>query len=94
MLKIRLSRYGRKGKPFYRLVVTDARNKAKGAYIDNVGTYDPISSLVTIKEEAILKYLQAGAQPTNVAKSILTKNGVWKVFKANQKLNLTKLGVK
>lgn len=76
MLKIRLSRYGRKSYPFYRLVLTDARNKANGAYLANLGTYDPIKGLVSLKEEEILKYLNIGAQPTNVAKSILSKNGV------------------
>lgn len=76
MLKIRLSRYGRKNAPFYRVVVADARCKRDGAFLANVGTYDPIKGLVSLKEQQILSYLANGAQPTQVVRSLLSKNGI------------------
>ncbi|MDQ0514192.1 small subunit ribosomal protein S16 [Mycoplasmoides fastidiosum] len=81
MLKIRLTRFGRKKLPFYRVVVTDSRNRRDGAYLELLGTYDPMKDKVSLKEEAILKHLNNGAQPTDVVRSLLSKNGIWKTFK-------------
>ncbi|UUD38141.1 30S ribosomal protein S16 [Mycoplasmoides fastidiosum] len=81
LLKIRLTRFGRKKLPFYRVVVTDSRNRRDGAYLELLGTYDPMKDKVSLKEEAILKHLNNGAQPTDVVRSLLSKNGIWKTFK-------------
>ncbi|WP_391591902.1 SSU ribosomal protein S16p [[Mycoplasma] cavipharyngis] len=81
MLKIRLIRFGRTKLPFYRVVVTEAKNRRDGAYLELLGTYDPMKNHTTLKEEKILHYLNNGAQPTDVVRSLLSKNGIWKTFK-------------
>lgn len=81
LLKIRLTRFGRSKLPFYRIVVTDSRNRRDGAYFELLGTYNPMKDIVHLKEEVILKYLNNGAQPTDVVRSLLSKNGIWKTFK-------------
>ncbi|QBQ07536.1 30S ribosomal protein S16 [Spiroplasma gladiatoris] len=78
MVKIRLKRAGKKRAAFYRIVAADARVKRDGAYIELVGTYDPINGEVNLKKEVALKWLQQGAQPTDTVRNILSKEGVMK----------------
>lgn len=61
---IRLMRFGKKGQPFYRIVVLDKTRKRDGAYIEALGTYNPMTSPRTIEvNEERLKYWQSvGAQ--------------------------------
>lgn len=80
MVKIRMTRMGRHKLPFYRIVAMDSRVRRDGAYIESFGTYDPVNDKVVINEEAILKFLHNGAQPTDTAKNILQKQGIWKKF--------------
>jgi small subunit ribosomal protein S16 len=77
-VKIRLKRMGGKRKPFYRLVVMDSRNRRDGAYLDALGTYNPIAKPHDIKidEEKVLMWLGRGAELTDGARSILGKVGV------------------
>ena len=69
-LKIRLSRWGAKKRPFYRIVVADSRSPRDGRFIERVGTYNPMvprdhPERVVLKEERIRHWLGVGAQPTN-----------------------------
>ncbi len=63
-LKIRMRRQGARNRPFYRLVVTDIRTKRDGAYLENVGWYDPMAaqeSNCLLKADRIRHWLSVGA---------------------------------
>lgn len=77
-VKIRLQRHGKKGKPFYHIVVADARAKRDGKFIEKLGTYNPITNPATIElnVDSAVKWLNNGAQPTDTARSILSYKGV------------------
>ena len=80
-VKIRLTRMGAKGRPFYRIVATDSRRKRDGEYIELIGTYEPVNdSKVNINEELALKWLDRGAIPTDTVKNLFSKNGIMKKF--------------
>ena len=78
MVRLRSQRYGSKKNPFYRIVATDSRNPRDGRYIEVVGTYNPLTNPATIKfdTEKVMKWLKAGAKPTDTVKSLLTKEGL------------------
>ena len=77
-VKIRLTRLGDKKSPFYRVVVSDSRVARDGAYIDLLGTYDPLKTPAEIKldSDKAKSWLAKGAQPTDTAKSLLVQAGV------------------
>ncbi|PVX50690.1 small subunit ribosomal protein S16 [Balneicella halophila] len=76
--KIRLARHGRKGYPFYSIVIADSRAPRDGRYIEKIGTYNPNTNPATIdlKFERALYWLQEGAQPTDTARTLLSTEGV------------------
>ena len=76
-VKIRLKRIGAKKKPFYRIVVADARYPRDGRFIEEIGTYDPTSnpSKFVIDNEKALVWMKNGAQPTDTVRALLKKNG-------------------
>ncbi len=78
MLAISLMRMGSKGKPFYRLVVKEKRSKRDGAYLENVGTYNPMldPAEVNLKHDRIQYWIGVGAQPTDTVKSLIKNNPV------------------
>ncbi len=78
MLRIRLTRVGKRKQPAYRLVVTDKRNPRDGAHLEIVGHYNPLTNpaTITLKEERLVHWLQHGAQPSETAAKILTKAGI------------------
>ena len=80
MLKIRLSRVGKKKQPSYRLVVADARAARDGAFVDVVGQYDPLTTpkTVTIDGEKARAWLDKGAQPTDVVARLFAGQGISK----------------
>lgn len=82
-VKIRLTRMGKKKQPSYRVVVMDSRKPRDGAYIEQIGFYDPRQepSHVEIDNEAALKWLRNGAQPTDRARKLLEISGAWTQFK-------------
>lgn len=82
MVKIRLKRMGAKKAPFYRIVVADSRSPRDGAFIENIGTYNPLTTPAEIKidEELTLKWLNNGAIPTDTVRNILSKAGIMKKF--------------
>jgi small subunit ribosomal protein S16 len=81
-VSIRLSRFGAKKVPFYRIVVVDSKRARDGKFIEQVGTYDPRKdpSEVVLKEEALLQWLARGAQPTDTVKRFLRSSGIWQKF--------------
>ncbi|MBR0034546.1 MAG: 30S ribosomal protein S16 [Synergistaceae bacterium] len=82
-VKIRLSRQGKKKAPFYRLVVADSRSPRDGKFIELIGTYNPMTepAAVTINEERALYWLKEGALPSDTARGLLKKQGIWDKFK-------------
>jgi small subunit ribosomal protein S16 len=82
MVKIRLMRMGAKKRPFFRVVVADARSPRDGRFIENIGKYHPLShpSVIEIDEERALHWLRNGAQPTDPARVLLQKTGIWSRF--------------
>lgn len=76
--KIRLQRFGKKGRPFYHIVIADGRAPRDGRAIEKIGTYDPLSNPATIELafERALHWIQVGAQPTDTARAILSYKGV------------------
>lgn len=85
--KIRLRRMGAKKKPFYRVIVADARSPRDGRFIEEIGYYDPSTTPATIKidEEKALKWLANGAKPSDTAKSLLQKQGILAKFAETRK---------
>ncbi len=77
-VKIRLRRLGAKKAPTYRIVVADSRYPRDGRFIEEIGTYNPLTdpAAVTIDSEKALKWIKNGAQPTDTVKAILKKQGV------------------
>ena len=77
MVKIRLRRMGAKKKPFYRIVVADSLSPRDGKCIEEIGTYDPLSSPSTVKVdvERAKYWISNGAQPTDTVRALLKKSG-------------------
>ena len=77
-VKIRLRRMGAKKAPFYRIVVADSRYPRDGRFIEEIGTYNPMTepTTVTVDAEKAKKWIANGAQPTETVKSLLKKNGI------------------
>jgi small subunit ribosomal protein S16 len=80
--RIRLKRIGAHKAPFYRLVVSDSRSPRDGRFIEEIGTYNPITNpaTVNINEEKALKWLQTGAQASDTVRSLFSKAGIMKKF--------------
>jgi small subunit ribosomal protein S16 len=76
--KIRLQRHGKKGQPFYHIVIADGRAPRDGRFIEKIGTYNPLTKPagIDINFEKALQWLQNGAQPTDTARAILSYKGV------------------
>ena len=85
-VKIRLSRQGRKKAPFYRLVVADERSPRDGKFIELIGTYNPMTdpASVNINEERTLYWLKNGAIPSDTARGLLKKQGIWEKFSTKE----------
>lgn len=76
MLAISLMRMGAKGKPFYRVVVKEKRSKRDGKYIENLGTYNPMTNPAEVKlnHERIQYWIGVGAKPTETVASLIKHN--------------------
>ena len=74
-VRIRLTRLGRKKKPFYRIVVADSECPRDGKFLDVVGTYDPIQNpaAITINNDKLQNWLGKGALPTTTVESLIKK---------------------
>jgi len=77
-VKIRLKRVGAKKRPFYRVVVANSTEARDGRFIDTIGTYDPCVDppAVTLDAEKALRWLGHGAQPTDITRALLRKQGI------------------
>ena len=78
-VKIRMTRMGTKKKPYYRIVVMDSRKKRDGAYIENLGLYQPLEeeeNETKLNEERIRDWLSKGARPSHTVKVLLNKKGI------------------
>ena len=76
--KIRLQRFGKKGKPIYHIVAADSRSKRDGRSIERIGSYDPNISpaKIDINHDRALYWVQVGAIPTETVRNILSYTGV------------------
>jgi small subunit ribosomal protein S16 len=85
--RIRLKRIGSKKQPYYRLVVADQRTPRDGRTVEDLGTYGPVLDppLLQINQERVLHWLMQGAQPSDTARSILSKLGIMAAFAEAQK---------
>jgi small subunit ribosomal protein S16 len=73
MVVIRMMRVGSKKKPYFRVVVTEARTARESSFVENVGTYNPRSkpALVQINKERVQHWLQKGAKPSDSVRTLL-----------------------
>ena len=75
-VKIRLKRIGAKKRPYYRIVVADARAPRDGRFIEEIGNYDPMTKNLVVDGEKAQQWIKNGAQPTETVRSLFKKNGV------------------
>lgn len=77
-VKIRLRRIGAKKNPFYRVIIADERSPRNGRFIEEIGTYNPMTDPAEVKIDAekAKKWLGNGAQPTDTVRSLLKKSGI------------------
>lgn len=77
MLRIRLTRVGKKRQPSYRIVVSNITSKRDGRIVEQIGFYNPLVDPIayTIKEDRALYWLSVGAQPSDAVKRLLVKQG-------------------
>lgn len=84
MVKIRLTRIGRRNAPYYRLVVADSLRARDGRFIEIIGRYQPLNKntdeQITCEEDRALHWLHRGAQPTETVRSLLRRKGIMKKF--------------
>ncbi len=87
-LKIRLSRWGAKKRPFYRIVVADARAPRDGRFVEKIGTFDPLkphedASRLVLDAEKAKDWISKGAQPTDRVLKLLASVGAVEAPKRN-----------
>ena len=77
-VRIRLRRVGKKKQPQYRLVIADSRAPRDGAFIETIGTYNPLTNPATVEidEERAKAWLSKGAQPSDRATLLLASKGI------------------
>ncbi|MDF2953712.1 MAG: Ribosomal protein S16 [Thermodesulfobacterium sp.] len=77
-VRIRLMRFGRKKRPFYRVVAADSRAPRDGKFLEILGYYDPLKEPFEFKvnEEKVKKWLEKGAEPTETVRALLRKIGI------------------
>jgi small subunit ribosomal protein S16 len=76
-VRIRLQRQGKKGQPFYHIVVADGRAPRDGRFIEKLGTYNPMTNpaTVTVDVNQAVKWMRNGAQPSDTVKTLLSHKG-------------------
>jgi len=77
-VRIRLMRFGRKKRPFYRVVAADSRAPRDGKFLEVLGYYDPLKEPFEFKvdEEKVKKWLERGAEPTETVRALLRRIGI------------------
>lgn len=80
VVKIRLQKLGRRNRAYFRIVVTDARVKRQGAYLEKLGQYDPIETdlakQITVNTDRVKHWIGLGAQATEAVAHLLKKRGL------------------
>ena len=78
MIRIRLARVGKKGRPSYRIVVADVTAPRDGSYLEGIGNYDPMADppAVTLKNERASHWLSMGAVPSDAVARLMDQNGL------------------
>jgi small subunit ribosomal protein S16 len=78
MLSIRLTRTGKAHTPHYRIIVQEKRSKLGGKAVDYIGHYHPADKdkLLVIDKDKALKWLAAGAQPSDTVTNLMVKQGI------------------
>lgn len=74
MLKIRLTRTGKKHEPHFRIVVDEARSKRDGKYVAQIGHWHPKTKELVFDKKAYQKWLLVGAQPTEAVRKLFAEN--------------------
>lgn len=77
MLKIRLSRIGKKGQAYFRVVVVEHTKKPKGEYLELLGTYNPHEKVLKVEKERIEYWVSKGAQPSPTVNNLLVNYKIW-----------------
>jgi small subunit ribosomal protein S16 len=85
-VKIRLMRMGAKHQPFYRVVVADSRTPRGGRYLEALGYYNPRRepSVIQIDEDKARTWLDRGARPSDSARVLLVKTGIWERWESGR----------
>lgn len=81
MLRIRLSRAGKKNMPIYKVVVAEHSAPIKGKFVEQVGTYNPGKKDIALKADRINYWMSVGAKPSVTVHNLLVKEGVVKADK-------------
>lgn len=92
-VSMRLKRFGKKGKPTYRIVVADKKNQRDGKTIEDLGIYNPVQDPIAleIKKDRVQYWISVGAQPTKTVLRLLAQLGVVEpVVRKSSNLNVAK----
>ncbi|HJY98870.1 MAG TPA: 30S ribosomal protein S16 [Patescibacteria group bacterium] len=73
MIAIRLSRFGRKKAPFYRIVAVDSRKKTTGQVLEILGTWNPFKKVLNVKKDEVSKWVKKGAKISSTVEKLLEK---------------------
>lgn len=76
MLVIRLKRIGKKHQPTYRVVVAEHSNAPSGAFVSDLGFYNPHTKTFTVNKDEVVKWMNNGAKPSNTIARLLEKDKV------------------
>jgi small subunit ribosomal protein S16 len=81
-VKIRLKRMGSKKAPFYRVVVAESSSPRDGRFVEEIGTYNPLTepAKIAINEEKALAWMKNGAQPSDTVRDLFHRTGILKKF--------------
>jgi small subunit ribosomal protein S16 len=90
MLRIRLSRVGKKNSPVYKVVVAEKTRPVKGKFIESLGMYNPVNKDNTLNSDRIKYWISVGAQPSQTVHNLLVKNNIVE----GSKISITRAKVK
>ena len=78
-VRIRLTRKGTHKAPYYRIVAADSRMPRDGRFLEILGTYDPLQdpAVIQFDEEKVISWLKKGATPSDTAKLLMKKSGLF-----------------
>jgi small subunit ribosomal protein S16 len=82
MIKLRLKRFGKKREASYRIVAAVSTSRRDGRPLEELGFYNPRTDEIRLNEEAIIKRLKDGAQPTETVRSLLRKQNIFEKVNA------------